>query len=156
MAARIIDRITPAGWRLEQLLRDLDKKEVRIGFQRGDASDENGVDICDIAMWNELGTSRAPARPFMRQTVDNHEGEVNALLEQARKSLLSGASGEQVLKEIGLKVKDMMQAEILNGGFVPNAASTVRKKGSSKPLIDTGGMRQSVNYVIKAKGESDG
>ena len=156
MAAHIIDKITPDGRRLERILRDLDKKEIRIGFQRGKATDENGVDMCDIAMWNELGTSHSPARPFMRQTVDNHEGEINALLKQARQSLLGGYSGEQVLKEIGLKVKDMMQNEIINGGFVPNAASTIRKKGSDRPLIDTGRTRQSVNYEIKAKGERDG
>ena len=155
MAARIIDKITSDGRRLERILRDLDKKEVRIGFQRGNVTDENGVDMCDIAMWNELGTSHSPARPFMRQTVDNHESEINALLKQARQSLLGGYGGEQVLKEIGLKVKDMMQNEIINGGFVPNAASTIRKKGSDRPLIDTGRMRQSVNYEIKAKGERD-
>ena len=34
----------------------------------------------------------------------------------------------------------------------PNAPSTIRKKGSDKPLIDTGRLRQSVNYVIKPKG----
>lgn len=155
MAADIKDRITPEGRRLEQLLRTLDKKQVRIGFQRGDATDENGVDMCDIAAWNELGTSRSPARPFIRQTVDNHEGEINAMLDGVRKSLLGGASGEQVLKEIGLKVKDLMQAEIIEGSFVPNAPSTIRMKGSSKPLIDTGRMRQSVNYAIKSKGEND-
>ena len=65
----------------------------------------------------------------------------------------SGASGEQILKKIGIFQKDLIQEKITEGEFAPNAASTVKKKGSSKPLIDTGRMRQSVNYVIKEKGE---
>ena len=38
------------------------------------------------------------------------------------------------------------------GGFAPNAESTIKKKGSDQPLIDTGYMRQSVNYVVKRRG----
>ena len=115
MAARVRDTITPDGHRFEQMLRDLQKKEVRIGFQRGDAEDENGVDMCDIAAWNELGTSRSPARPFIRQTVDNHEGEINAMLREKKRDILRGVSAEQILKSIGLKAKDLMQAEIIEG-----------------------------------------
>ena len=155
MAARVTDHLTPDGRRFEQMLRDLEKKEVRIGFQRGDVTDENGVDMCDIAAWNELGTARSPARPFIRQSVDNHEREINAFLGRKKAALLHGDSAEQILKELGLFQKDLMQNEIIEGDFVPNAPSTIRKKGSSRPLVDTGKMRQSVNYVIKSKGDRD-
>ena len=30
--------------------------------------------------------------------------------------------------------------------------ATIKRKGSDKPLIDTGTMRQSVHYVIEKKG----
>lgn len=155
MAAHITDRLTADGRRFAQMLHNLDKKEVRVGFQRGDATDENGVDMCDIAAWNELGTVRSPARPFIRQSVDNHESEINAFLRQKKAAILRGESAEQILKEIGLFQKDLMQTEIIEGSFAPNAPSTIRKKGSSRPLVDTGRMRQSVNYVIRAKGDRD-
>ena len=156
MAVRITERITPEGQRLEQTLRELNALQVRIGFQRGDVVDENGVDLCDIAMWNELGTSRSPARPFIRQTVDHHESEITAMLTRQKAALLNGSGAKEILNRIGLEVKDLMQTEIITGEFVPNAPSTIRKKGSSRPLVDTGRMRQSVNYVIKPKGEGDG
>ena len=70
-----------------------------------------------------------------------------------KQKLLSGAEAGEVLKLIGIYQKDLMQQEILDGGFLPNAPGTIRRKGSSKPLIDTGRMRQSVNYVIRKKGE---
>ena len=152
MAARITDRLTPEGRRFEQMLKDLTNLEVRIGFQAGEASEDNGVDMCDVAAWNELGTAHSPARPFMRQSVDNHEGEINEFLQSKKRDLVSGASAEQVLKEIGIFQKNLMQNEITSGNFAPNAPATIRKKKSSTPLVDTGRMRQSVNYQIKPKG----
>ena len=48
--------------------------------------------------------------------------------------------------------KGLIQRKIVDGTFEPNAPSTIRKKGSSRPLIDTGRMRQSVNFIIRRKG----
>ena len=39
------DKITPEGERFYAMLRELAGKEVRIGFQAGEATDENGVDL---------------------------------------------------------------------------------------------------------------
>lgn len=148
----IIDRITPEGQRFYAELAQLDKLEVRIGFQAGEASSEDGVDICDIAAWNEMGTEHTPARPFMRQTVDNNEDKIMSFCANQAKSIGSGGSAQDVYKKIGVFGKGLVQQTIDSGNFAPNAPSTIRKKGSAKPLIDTGQMRQSVNYVIKAKG----
>ena len=111
--------------------------------------------MCDIAMWNELGTEHAPSRPFLRMSVDENEGKIKDFLKSKKADLIRGASAEQVLKEIGIFQKDLIQEKITNGDFVENARATIEKKGSSKPLIDTGRMRQSVNYVIKEKGSGD-
>ncbi len=154
MGARVRINLTGEGRRFEQMLRELAEQEVRIGFQRGDASEEDGMDICDIAMWNELGTEHIPSRPFLRKSVDENESEINAFLESGKECILRGASARQVLSDIGMFQKDLIQEKITEGNFTPNAASTIRKKGSDKPLIDTGRMRQSVNYVICRKGES--
>ena len=153
MGGKIRDIITPEGRRFQQMLKELGDLEVRIGFQHGDATEDDGTDICDIAAWNELGTVNMPSRPFLRQSVDDNESKINAFLKQKKSDIVRGASAQQVLSEIGIFQKDLIQDKILSGEFAPNAPSTVRKKGSSKPLIDTGRMMQSVNYVIKRKGE---
>ena len=98
------DRLTPEGEKFFRQIDELQDKEVFVGFQAGKVTDDRGVDMAQIAMWNELGTSTAPSRPFLRKSVDE------------------------------------------------NAPSTIRKKKSDKPLIDTGKMRQSVKYVIRKKG----
>ena len=155
MAVKVRDRMTADGKKFEKMLKELTGKQVRIGFQRGEATEEDGTDICDVAAWNELGTANMPSRPFLRKSVDENEQKINNFLKSQKRSLLGGASADQILKEIGIFQKDLIQEKITEGSYEPNAASTVAKKGSNKPLIDTGRMRQSVNYVIKKKGSGD-
>ena len=155
MGARVRINLTGEGRRFEQMLRELQDKKVRIGFQRGEASEEDGTDICDIAMWNELGTEHAPSRPFLRKSIDENIAEINSFLQSKKEDFLRGVSAEQILKEIGIFQKDLIQEKITEGSYVPNAVSTIMRKGSDHPLIDTGRMRQSVNYVILQKGERD-
>lgn len=152
MGVRFTDRMTADGKKLQKMLKELAEKEVRVGFQAGKATEEDGTDICDIAAWNELGNVHIPARPFLRQSVDDNVSKINSFLQSKKNDLVRGVSAEQVLKEIGIFQKDLIQEKITEGNFTPNAESTVKKKGSSKPLIDTGRMRQSVNYEIKSKG----
>lgn len=155
MGAVVIDRMTAEGRQFQQMLKDLAKLEVRIGFQHGQATEEDGTDICDVAAWNELGTVNSPPRPFLRKSVDENEEKINHFLQAKKADLLQGKSAERVLKEIGLFQKDLIQEKITEGSFNPNAQSTIQKKGSAKPLIDTGRMRQSVNYVVKKKGSGN-
>jgi len=153
MASRIRDTLTPEGQQFYRMLAELADKEVRIGFQHGEASEDDGTDICDIAAWNELGTEHIPSRPFLRKSVDENEGKINQFLQAEARSLASGKTAETLLNEIGNFQKSLVQEKITEGSFAPNAESTIRRKGSSKPLIDTGRMRQSVHYVIKRKGQ---
>lgn len=149
------DEYTAEGKKLKKALRELDKLECFIGFQRGNGSEKDGTDLCDIAAWNELGTSRGiPSRPFIRNTVDLHQTDIDKMLDKMAVQILKGKTAEQVLREMGVYLKGQMQEEITNGEYVPNAPATIRKKKSDKPLIDTGRMRSSVQYQIKEKGRS--
>lgn len=155
MAANSSDRMTADGIKFQRMLKELADKEVRIGFQHGKATEDDGTDICDIAAWNELGTERIPSRPFLRKSVDENEEKINQFLQSKREDLVRGVAAEQVLKDIGIFQKDLIQEKITEGEYTPNAESTKKRKGSNKPLIDSGRMRQSVNYVIQKKGKED-
>ena len=152
MGIKVKDTITADGRKFQQMLKELAELEVRVGFQAGKATEEDGTDICDIAAFNELGTEHIPARPFIRDSVDDNESEIKTFLMGMKREIVSGGTAESVLKKIGVFQKDLIQEKITNGSFAPNAASTIAKKGSSHPLIDTGRMRQSVDYVIQKKG----
>ena len=71
------------------------------------------------------------------------------------KALLAGrTTAEEVLKKTAVFMKGLVQETIKDGNFPANAPSTVKKKGSDKPLIDTGHMRQSVTTIIDRKGRN--
>lgn len=157
---KVTDEWTPEGKRYMKELHELASLEVHIGYQRGEetvVSDDgkSRADLVDIAMWNELGTVNIPSRPFMRDSVDKHMDDINHMLTAQKDALLNGATAREVLETVGLFMQDLMQTEIEQGDFVANAESTIKKKGSDKPLIDTGTMKNSVHYQIVKKGSMD-
>lgn len=143
--------LTPEGKRYFKELERLSKLEVQVGFQAGEKTYEDGTDLVDVAAYNEYGTSDTPPRPFMKQSFENHEGELQKACDRVNQTLNKGGTAEVGLKELGVFVKGLVQSEIVDGGFAPNAPSTIEKKGSAQPLIDTSTMRQSVNFVIKKR-----
>ena len=90
-----------------------------------------------------------PARPAFRNTmsVERHP------IEQAAVRLAKAAVGDkitagQVHEQIGAFVEGKVKRTIQKGVAPANAPSTIAKKGSAKPLIDTGQMVQSVRYGV--------
>lgn len=150
------DKITPEGKKFYKELEQLKKLQVRIGFQRGKKKYDDETDMCDVALFNELGTSKSPSRPFLRQSVDDNGDKINALCKSIMKNVANGScTAEEAYKKAGVYIKGLVQEQIKNGEFEANKPSTIKKKGSDKPLIDTGQMRQSVNFVICKEGEYD-
>lgn len=159
----VIDRMTPEGERLMREIQKLKELAVYAGFQGGTKAKErdgnsivdSDVDILDVAMWNELGTSNAPSRPFLRKSVDDNEAKIAAFCQQQIRLLLQGrTTAEEILRKLAVFQKGLIQQTMVEGVFTPNATSTIKKKGSDKPLIDTGHMRQSVTTIIDRKGRS--
>ena len=160
--------LTPEGKRIFRELDKLGEMVVKVGFQHGKASEDTGIDICDVAPFNELGTERSPSRPFMRDSVYDNEDMIRAFLQSKVVDIIQkGESASQALKGIGVFQKSLIQDTIEEGHFEPNAGITVnggwmrtkdgkpfyvKGKHSTHPLIDTGTMKNSVNFVIKKKG----
>ena len=158
------DKITPAGEKLLKELKKLKKLQVRVGVQGGklhtkkfpDGKEKLGADLVDIAIWNELGTDKIPARPFLGQTVDLHGGEIQQISAEMVQNICKGQlDAQSAFKKIGVVTVGYVQDQITNGEFEPNAPMTVQRKGSDQPLIDTGQLRRGISYVICKKGEYD-
>ncbi len=146
--------MTPEGRKFLKELRKLESLEVRVGFQSGEVTyEDTGADLAEIAAYNEFGSSSTPARPFMKQSFENHGSELQKACDVANQTLANGGSAEKALNKIGVFCKGLVRQEIVDGGFAPNAESTIAKKGSAQPLIDSGLMRKSVNYVVKKRGK---
>ena len=161
MSVEIEYRWTDLGKTFEKKLTEFAKKGVYVGFpdssgahkrkgpkkSKGEA--QQAVSVAQVAAWNEFGTIHMPARPFMKQTVTENQDKVKELLWVAGQDVLNGVDTTVALNKVGVVAKALMQEQIDSGSFAPNAPSTIRMKGSSHPLIDTGQMRQSVNYVVR-------
>lgn len=93
---------------------------------------------------------KIPARPFMDEATEAMIADMRDEMEAvAKMANLREINAEQALKRIGLVGEKSIQEAITDGTYEPNAPSTVRRKKSSKPLIDTGKMRQSVASVVR-------
>lgn len=148
-----IGKQTADGDRIEAFIKELTSKQINVGFNEKSGSYEDGTTTAQVAAWNEYGTEHSPARPFMRQTIEKNEKQITSFINaKAGAAIKSGGSAAEVLNAIGAYTKGRMQKEIRDGDFTPNAPSTIARKGSSKPLIDTTHMRQNIVYVIKEKG----
>lgn len=142
---------TPEWKKFKAALKQLENLEVGVGFLEEDKNDE-GISLAQIAAINEYGTSTIPARPFLRQSFEQNEDEIRDVCGQAIKMVASGVEVNKALDAIGVKAVGIVQEQIVNGDFTPNAPSTIRKKKSDKPLIDTGQMRQGIHYVKRKSG----
>lgn len=150
MATRIIKDFD--GKFLKRLARALSgksKKVVHVGFPEGGPEKENGISVAGVAAVHEFGGGNVPERPFVRTGIRRGIPEQMALNKANLKAVVHGTlTVPQALGQLGLMAAGHVQQEITEGTFEPLQEATINRKGSSKPLIDTGQMRQSVTYEI--------
>jgi hypothetical protein len=90
-----------------------------------------------------------PARPFMRFAAMNFSRDRVKIQKSIAGKLASGKmNSDQALGAIGLVMESYIAKSIKNGPWKPNSASTIAKKGSSKPLIDSAHMLKTVNSKV--------
>lgn len=93
---------------------------------------------------------KIPARPFMTFAAEIWDREFPKILKAYFPHVMKGAmSVDMMLKYIGERAREAVQKAIREGEYEPLAASTVERKGSSVPLIDTGRLVNSVTFEIR-------
>lgn len=144
-----------AGGDLEKLLAELARiggKSVSIGWQGSAASDtyENGETVLNVAIRNHFGQDGIPARPALSIAFQRKAPQLSTVLEKAIKAVAEGRSdAERAAGLVGAYAVGQVQETISEGVPPPNAPYTIEKKSSSKPLIDTGKLRQSITYKVE-------
>lgn len=134
----------------------MDGKGVKVGVMGGETAD--GVSVVDYAVWNEFGTKYIPKRPFMQRTADENLAETLKFSDHlVGKMIDGGLTPDGVLKNLGEFYQKKMQMMIRTAKewATENAESTIARKGSSSPLIDTGRLIQSIRYEITSGGTSE-
>lgn len=95
---------------------------------------------------------RVPPRPFLEPGIEKHLDLVESGMKAALQDVLDGGDGRAQRERLGATMAAKVQAYFQeDNGWPPNAPSTIKKKGSAQPLVDTGVLRQSITYIIRAK-----
>lgn len=111
---------------------------------------DQGSDLVIYAASNEFGTETIPERSYLRAGVDEKRRSLRRLTSQvAEKVIVGKMSKKEALEIIGASAQKIVQRKIARGPFTPNKPATVVRKGSSKPLIESGRMRQSVTFKVR-------
>lgn len=123
------------------------KLQLEVGFF-STAKYSTGEYVAQVAYWNEYGTTLSPPRPFFRNAIKDKSKE---WLELFRDTQFQTKDIYKSLSVVGTVAKDDIATSITDLSSPPNAPYTIKQKGSSNPLIDTGVMRNSVTYEITPK-----
>lgn len=111
-------------------------------------------DKANFASWATIGahTITIPSRPFMRESFDENIAKINGDIESLMKRVTSGQlSVRAALGILGERHQRRVRRKIGSNMAPANSKSTMRQKKSSRTLIDTGAMLNSVNYLVRGK-----
>lgn len=139
--------------KIESELKKADRLVALVGIPSdSDPEKDSDIPLATIAYVNEKGSivNNIPPRPFMKQTKEKAEsGSFQKFMRKLLKGLSSGTiTAEKAIKRLGADYEGRMKDIFIHGTFVENAEITKRRKKSSRPLIDTGHLRQSIKYKV--------
>lgn len=139
------------GDKLARVLADMGRgvegsPYVRVGFLEN-ATYPDGQHVASVAAYNEFGTQRAPPRPFFRTMIAAKAptwGKDTAVL-----IAQDNFDAKKALGQMGERIAGQLRKSIVELTSPPLSPITIRRKGFSKPLVDTGHMLNSVDYEVK-------
>ena len=131
--------------------------DVKAGILNN-ATTTDGKSIAEYAVYNEFGTSRIPARPFLRTVAKEKPKQwIGEMVRHVRGRATEPAIWKQALGVAGESMKSDIKDSIQNGAWTPNAEATQeakKRKGKTEydhPLMDTGQMIAAVSYEVVNK-----
>ncbi|GFE96572.1 hypothetical protein [Gluconobacter sp. Gdi] len=120
-----IGRELQGGWMKRLLSRVLRRTQAlphaNIGFLEG-AVYPDGTPLATVAYYNEFGTDRIPARPFMRQAIAKNQDQWPKLLAASLKATRGDL--EKALDMTAERIVGQIQASIEKGTYEPDSPVT--------------------------------
>jgi hypothetical protein len=132
-------------------IRKTGKKKLFVGIQGKEAEQEkeNGITVAMVAAFAEFGLGNNPERSWLRAWVDENKTLIENDIRKVSILIAKGKlTEEKALEILGLKFVGEIQRRIASGIDPPNAESTVARKGSSTPLIDSGQFRGGITHKV--------
>ena len=132
---------------IKKLAKDyVPRKTVTVGMHEG-GEDRKGISNAGLGAVQHFGSEKisVPARPFLDVGVESASDKYSEIVAAAMKSK---QNIDDTLEQIGVIAVAAVQEYMTDLKEPANAESTIKKKSSSNPLIDTGELRQAVTYNV--------
>jgi hypothetical protein len=97
-----------------------------------------------------------PPRPWIEPAIEKSKQTITPHLEAAARAVLEQdpTRAERELKLAGVVASNAAKRYPTEAnGWVPNAPSTIRQKGSARPGISTGQLRRAITSVVRENGK---
>lgn len=135
-------------------LRDIGKPKVYIGVpsSKNPIHKDSGINMATLLAIHTLGapSKGIPQRDAIRPPLINNAQRYTDLMAQGIRNAIANKEDPSVVYEkIGIVASNDVKQYFIEGNFKPLADATVDRKGSSKPLIDTGELRSSITYEVR-------
>lgn len=135
---------------LAKAIDSISQKNVYIGVIGNNAGREGELNNAQLMAIHEFGTDHIPERAPIRKTMAKNGDSYGTMFEKAIMGVLEGKSdADLILNRVGAQVSGDVVGEIQAGVDPVLAPSTIKRKGSDRPLIDTGALVQSISYEVK-------
>lgn len=129
---------------------------ITVGVHSDDADHTHGsgegLTIGDIATFHEFGTQFTPQRSFIRAWFDEGQAEHQQVIREELQQAAAGASLSQALERIALRLEGSCKQRMARGIPPPLSPVTIKRKGSSTPLVDQGILRNSIRARVNGGG----
>ena len=129
-----------------ETLEELITSRIEIGIL---GEDGDKPSILMIARVHEYGTDIIPERSFLRASFDSRkkkfEEQGARLLKQV---IVKGMSADAFFNAYGEYLVAQVRDYMVKLRYPANAPSTIKKKGSSNPLIDEGRLLGSIEWRV--------
>lgn len=91
-------------------------------------------------------------RSIIRSATKENEKKGNEFILKEYDKMIKGLiTFPKIFAKFGIFMENKFKLKFTDGTLEPNAPSTIKKKGSSRPLIDTGQLRQAIKSKVVFK-----
>lgn len=117
---------------------------VTVGIH-SDAAGTGKMSNSSIGAANHFGTSTIPARPWLDVGAASVSDDI---ADASKDGIAEDESSEQILAKMGAVATAGVQEYMTDLSSPPNSKATIKRKGSSNPLIDTRELLRSVSFKV--------
>ncbi len=149
--------VTKKGPGLAKLMTDLNRirnSDVLVGIPAPTTLRKNDpINNASLLFIHTKGSPlrNIPPRPVLEPGIEGARALIVPHLGASAQAIARGHAhqAEQELRRVGTIAANAVKRYFTEGALAPNAPSTIARKGSDRPLINTGQMRRAVTFILR-------